>query len=223
MLPVEEPQGDLLNVPGEGEQSLLQPNQVELTTPHNEEQTTNHSINKEDKPTFGKEEGETSLKTPPPDKGGTKPATRKRGRKQPSSKWTTTDYEHAKDEKHRLRAVELEAKGEKYTPRPSATKYRGDATHIYSFVYTDNVNLFTYTIEGGSEPESGYESNEDIGPTFEEQQQQSWQSLHKGRLAVRIHTSDSTHRRERTANPGQSRWGLPGNNKRFTWPLAENL
>ena len=69
-----------------------------------------------------------------------------------------------------IRSVELEAKGKKYTPRPSAIKYRGEAAHVYSFVYEDNVNLFTYTVEGGSEPESGYESTDDVGPTFGEQQ-----------------------------------------------------
>ena len=197
MLPVEEPQGNL-NAPEKGEQITEQPNQVEFDTPHIEEQTANHDPKEGDPtPTTTGGGGEPTVHTPPSITEGGKPTT-KRSRKKASVKWSVTDYEHAKDEKHMIRSVELDVQGEKYTPRPSAVRYRGDAAHLYSFVYEDNVNLFTYTVEGGSEPESGYESNDEVGPTFEEQQKQSWQSLHKGRGAVRLHIPDSTHMRGKT-------------------------
>jgi transposase InsO family protein len=115
---------------------------------------------------------------------------KKRRKKKVGEKWSELDYERAKDDKHMQKSVELHARGEKFTSRKSAIPHKGEEAHVYSFVYTDNIHMFTETLE--TDNESGYESSQedDSGPTYEDQLKQSWQSLHTGRCA--LYTPDRT-------------------------------
>ena len=100
---------------------------------------------------------------------------KKRRKKKVGEKWSELDYERAKDDKHTQKSVELHARGEKFTSRKSAIPHKGEEAHVYSFVYTDNIHMFTETLE--TDNESGYESSQedDSGPTYEDQLKQSWQ------------------------------------------------
>lgn len=142
---------------------------------------TNATVIPEDK---GVEEGKY-LHQIPPDHVGPKTSPKARRKKRTGGvKWTEADYELARDEKHRLKAVMLRAMGEKFTPRPMTIRDPNKVSDPYSFIFNDvgicSIECLHYMEGGVLSSESGYDTDEHPGDHLASLQEQVWLSLKRG-------------------------------------------
>ena len=119
----------------------------------------------------------------PPDHVGPKTSPKARRKKRTGGvKWTEADYDLAKDEKHRLKAVMMRAMGEKFTPRPMIV--RDKVSDPYSFIFNDvgicSIECLHYMEGGELSSESGYDTDEHPGDHLASLQEQVWLSLKRG-------------------------------------------